>query len=76
MTADFRPTIATDSIALTVVDGIPVRLAHGLGRQIEGWLVIWQTTPVDFYVQDPAADTSREIVLVPTATADVRLVLL
>lgn len=72
----FAPQIATDAIVLTVSAGVPVTVKHGLGRQIAGWLVIWQTAACGFYVQTPTADTSREIVLVPTASASVRLVLL
>jgi hypothetical protein len=70
------PGIATETISLQVSTGVPVTIPHGLGRQIEGWLVVWQTAPVVFSVQDPAADTARELVLVPNASAIVRLVLL
>ncbi len=70
------PKLATDAIALSVVAGQQVQIAHGLGRQIEGWLVIYQTAPVAFHVQDPAADTRQTLILIPTASADVRLVLL
>ena len=68
--------IATDPIALSVVASEPVVLSHGLGRQVAGWLVIWATAPVEVFVADAAADTRTELVLVPSATCDVRLVLL
>lgn len=70
------PAISTAAIALTVAAGVPVRIAHGIGRQIEGWLVLWTTAPVDFHVQDPSADSAQELILVPNASASVRLVLL
>ena len=69
-------TIATDPIALSVEASQPVTLRHGLGRQVAGWVVIWATAPVEFFVADPLADTRRELVLVPSATCDVRVVLL
>ncbi len=70
------PRLSTDPIELAVSAGIPVTIAHGLGRQVAGWLVIWRSTACEFSIQDPAADTSRELVLVPSGTASVRLVLL
>jgi len=70
------PAIATDVIELTVTAGTPVTIAHGLGRQVTGWLVLWQDAACVFTIQDPAADSRRELVLVPSGTANVRLVLL
>ncbi len=70
------PQIVTDLIELSVTAGTPVTIAHGLGRQVAGYLPIWKSAPCDFTVQDPAADSSRELVLVPSGTASVRLVLL
>ena len=70
------PQLATDPIPLSVIAGQAVTIAHGLGRQIAGYLPIWKSAPCEFTVQDPAADSSREIVLVPSGTASVRLVLL
>lgn len=70
------PAIATDPIALDVVAGVAVTIPHGLGRQVAGWLVIWQDAACAFAVQDPAADSRRELVLVPSGSASVRLVLL
>jgi hypothetical protein len=70
------PQLATDPIELTVTAGLAVTLAHGLGRQIAGYLAIWKSAPCEFTVLDPAADSSRELVLVPSGTASVRLVLL
>jgi hypothetical protein len=69
-------TFESEPIALAVQTGVPVRITHGLGRQVAGYLVIWTDTPCAFSVQDPAADSSRDLVLVPSATASVRLVLL
>ena len=70
------PKLNSEAIELSVTAGTPVTLPHGLGRQIAGYLVIWKSAACDFTVQDPAADSSRELVLVPTGTASVRLVLL
>lgn len=70
------PRFSTDPIEMNVTNGLAFTLAHGLGRQVAGFLVIWRSAPCDFHVQDPAADSSREIVLVPSGTASVRLVLL
>lgn len=70
------PAIATDPIELTVQAGVAVSIPHGLGRQVAGWLVIWRTAACEFTVQDPAADSRRELVLVPSGSASVRLVLL
>lgn len=68
--------IVTLPIPLDVTSGTPAIIKHGLGRQIAGWLVIWQTAACQFYVQDPHRDTSQELVLIPNATCSVRLVLL
>lgn len=70
------PEISTDAIALDVVGGVPFTIKHGLGRQVQGWLCLWATAHCTFYVQDPIADTARELTLMPSATASVRLVLL
>lgn len=69
-------TIVTDPIELDVQASVPVRIPHGLGRQVAGWLVIWQSALISFFVQNPTADSSRELVLVPSASGSVRLVLL
>lgn len=68
--------LSTDIIELAVQAGQAVSIPHGLGRQIAGYLVVWRSAPTTLYVQDPSKDTSKELVLVPTATASVRLVLL
>lgn len=70
------PRFSTEPIELEVNAGQPVTIPHGLGRQVAGWAVIWCTAPVTFHVQDPAADTRTTLVLVPSATARVRLLLL
>lgn len=70
------PQLATDLIPLSVTAGVAVTIPHGVGRQLAGWLVIWQDSACVFSIQDPAADSSRELVLVPSGTASVRLVLL
>lgn len=67
--------IESDPIELDVTIDTPITIRHGLGRQVH-WLCVWQSAFVDFKVADPAADTSRELVLVPSNTAKVRLVLL
>jgi len=70
------PAISTQPIALSVQTGQPVTIRHGLGRQVHGWLTLWRDAVCDFYIQDPAADTRQELVLIPTGNANVRLVLL
>jgi hypothetical protein len=70
-----RPEISTDPISLDVTAGFAVTVRHGLGRQVVGWQIIWKNAAVDFFEPNPAADTRAELVLMPTATAKVRLVL-
>ena len=70
------PQFATDPIELAVIVGVAVTIPHGLGRQVAGFLVIWKTAPCDFTIQNPIADSSKELVLVPSGSATVRLVLL
>lgn len=70
------PALASDPIELSLTAGVAVTVRHGLGRQVAGWAAIWKSAAVDLYVQNPNADTRAELVLVPTATAKVRLVLL
>ena len=71
-----RTLETSDAVELSVTAGTPVAIPHGLGRQVKGWLLIWCTVPVEFFVADAAADTRRELVLVPSATCDVRLLLI
>lgn len=70
------PIISTTLIPLEVQAGVAVTVAHGLGRQVGGWLVVWQSAPVNFHVVDPKADTANQLILMPSASAAVRLVLL
>jgi hypothetical protein len=70
------PKLSTDAIELSVTANVPVTITHSIGRQLAGWLVIWQDAIVNFVVQNADADTSRQLVLVPSATANVRIVLL
>ncbi len=70
------PQISTEVIALDVTAGVPFTIKHGLDRQVQGWLCIWSTADCTFHVQDPTADTARELTLIPSASASVRLVLL
>ncbi len=70
------PQISTDPIELAVVNGVAVTVRHGLGRQVAGWIVVWASAEINFYVSNPLADTRAELVLVPTGTGNVRLVLL
>ncbi len=74
--SDNLPKISSDIIELDVSIGMPVTIAHGFGRQITGWLIVWKTQDVDFYVVDSETDSSQNLVLMPTATGTVRLVLL
>lgn len=70
------PELSTDAIALDVQVGVPVTIKHGLGRQVRGYLVIWQTAVCALRVADASADTSTELVLIPDAASSLRLVLL
>ena len=70
------PEFVTDIIELNVSIGTPVTITHGLGRQVAGFVVLWRSAPCDFHIQNPAVDSSRDLVLVPSGTASVRLVLL
>ena len=70
------PEISTEAIARDVVAGVPFTIQHGLGRQVQGWLCLWATADCTFHIQDPTADTARELTLIPSASASVRLVLL
>lgn len=71
-----RALETSDPIELSVTATEPVTIRHGLGRQVKGWLVIWCSAPVELFVAEPAADTRQELVLVPSATCDVRLLLI
>jgi hypothetical protein len=71
-----RALETSDPIELAVTATEPVTIRHGLGRQVRGWLLIWCSAPVEFFVAEPAADTRQELVLVPSATCDVRLLLI
>lgn len=71
-----KPEISSDVIELDVVAGKAVNIEHGFGRQIAGWIVIWSDAYIEFIVNNPAADTSKNLVLTPNSTASVRLVLL
>lgn len=70
------PAIATDPIEMSVTGGVAVTIAHGLGRQVAGWLVIWRSAECEFVIADALDDSSKELVLIPSGTAKVRLVLL
>lgn len=70
------PAIATDPIELSVTAGVAVTVSHGLGRQVAGFLVIWRDAPCELTVQNPQADSSRELVMLPSGSANLRLVLL
>lgn len=69
------PAIATNAIAFDVTAGVPFSVRHGLGRQVVGWNVIWSTVHCMLHVADANADTSSELVLVPSASGSLRLVL-
>lgn len=70
------PVITTEAIELGLVSGEPITIKHGLGRQVTGWLILYMTEFVQLKIQDPSADTSRELTLIPSANSKVRLVLL
>lgn len=68
--------LATDAIDITAVAGQPLNIAHGLGRPVLGWIVIWSDAPLSLHVQDATADSKDSLVLVPSASAKAKLVLL
>ena len=69
--------ISTKPIQLACVSGVPIVIPHGIGRQLNGWLIVWKSVAgLDLVVLDPNADTSNSITLVPSATGLVRIVLL
>jgi hypothetical protein len=68
--------IVTDFIEVNAVAGVAFEIATGLGRQVGGYLVVWRSAPCDVHVQDPAADTRAVLRLVPSANAQLRIVLL
>lgn len=67
------PQISTEAITLSVLAGVPVRIAPGLGREPQGWLVIWADAPVQFHALPAPAG---ELLLMPSMSAHVRLVVL
>lgn len=70
------PTITSEPIALDFVAGQPQTIQHGYGRQLAGWLVVWQDGPGSVYVSDPNADTAQDLVLISSANFAARIVLL
>lgn len=66
------PAISSDIIEQTVTDGQAITLYHGLGREA-GWLVAWRDAVVDFIAQESTAD---KLVLLPSGSGNVRIVLL
>lgn len=70
------PAIATNPIEVSVTAATPFTVSHGLGRQVAGWMVIWSDADVVCHVDDPDADTASDLVLIPSATCNLRLVLL
>lgn len=68
--------IVSDLIEVSVTAGVAFDVRTGLGRQVGGYVVVWQSAPCVLHVEDPKADTRRVLRLVPSATASLRLVLL
>lgn len=68
--------LVTEPIHLAVIANQPFIIRHGLGRAINGCMVIWADGPCSVWVADPLADTRQEIAFVCNASVDLRLVLL
>jgi hypothetical protein len=71
-----RLKFATDPIPLDVQAGKAITIKHGMGSQVDGWLVIWQTAPIALWQTNPTQDTRNEITLTPSHTGSIRLVFL
>jgi hypothetical protein len=72
-----QPTkIVTEPIAVSVVFGFTVEIAHGLGRELAGFLVIWADHNASVWVDDPDASTAETLILRAGSTGDIKLVLL
>ena len=67
-----RLSFQSDAIELAAVAGEPLRLAHGFGRPVNGWIVIYAEAPIALHATENSRDA---LVLVPSATRTVRLVL-
>lgn len=68
--------IATDAIELRAIAGETLVVRHGLGRPVLGWLVMWQDAPCVLHLADASLDTKEQLILVPSATAQVKILLL
>ncbi|PKM43255.1 MAG: hypothetical protein CVV05_15525 [Gammaproteobacteria bacterium HGW-Gammaproteobacteria-1] len=71
-----KTEISTHLIEVDAQNGIPIEVRHGMGRQVGGWLVVWQDAPGAFYATNPDADSSRALMLTPTGSFRARIVLL
>lgn len=68
------PVIAfqTDPIELDAVAGELLTVAHGFGRPVNGWIVIYAEAPVALHA---AENTPQQLVLVPNSTTRLKVVL-
>lgn len=71
-----RAEIISEPIEMAVTGGTPVTVVHGLGRPVSGWLVIYQTADISFWLTSQGSNVGDSITLTPTGTGTVRLVLL
>lgn len=68
--------LSTEPIEITVTTGVPFDIEHGLGRQIQGFMVVWATDYVAVKPVNPAADSSKMLRLVANNSVTLRIVLL
>lgn len=73
---DILPKISTDSFEVSVTADVPFTINHGLGRQVEGEVIIARSAPCEVHRQDWTADTRQALTLIPTNTCFLRIVLL
>jgi hypothetical protein len=71
-----KAEITTRIIEVEAQSGVPLDVRHGMGREVGGWLVVWQDAPGAFHVTNPHADSRQALTLTPTGTFRARLVLL
>ena len=67
-----RLSFQSDAIELDALAGTPLTLAHGLGRPVNGWIVVYAEAPIALYA---LRNDNEALVLMPTACSRIRVVL-